>query len=68
MGALLDKGTRQMFTKDFHYCLIATEASDINRTMLVSIEDLISSLLQQLIYNLLIAIECRPMQRSHTQE
>ena len=57
-----------MLTENLNDRLMAAEASDINRSVFVSVEDLRCSLFQELFDNLSITVVGRPMQWGHTQE
>ena len=57
-----------MLTENFNDRLIAAEASNVNRSVFVGVENLSRTIFQELLDNLGVTIVCRPMQRGHAQE
>ena len=65
---LRNNSLRQMLTENLNDRLIAAEASNVNRSVFVGVEDLYRPIFQELLDYLFVTIVGRPMQRGHTHE
>ena len=67
-GSLVDNLSRQVLAEDLYDCLIAAEARDVDRVVLIGVEDLGCAALQQLIGDFCVSVVGSPVQRGHPKQ